>query len=514
MHLTDEPAYAQPGIRGAEGSAWDLDRESAALILCAITTIALLLRLIGINSDLWLDEIAPVNQYRALSAFGVITTYTSANNHLMNTLLVKLSTSLAGETEWAVRLPAVLFGVATIPAMYWVIRLAASRVESLCACLLLAVSYHHVFFSQNARGYSAYLLFSLVATGLLVRGLEGAGKRTWAGYVVCMFLDLAALLHGFFVLAGHMIVACGWTISSARRGRPVDPPIRRLVIVFAITGLLGVALYAAMAVQAVGTLRTTYTSAGAGMAVTSQAFRADFLRGLVEGFGPALLLAAPFAIAVVGFGFLVLVRRKWTLAVSLVTPLMLVMALVLAKHLSASPRFFLLGLPTAFVSLVLGIFAFAKRVMRWSASDARPHRASVLAAMIVGIGALASLSTLRGYYATPKQSYRAAVTYLQATRKPGDLIVLIQNAEEGFRFYGTKAGLVEGSDFVALRTTDSLDAVRALGRRLVLVSTLERSLIEEPALQHRMEAEWKPFMRFPATIHDGEIRVWQPQTSP
>ena len=43
------------------------------------------------------------------------------------------------------------------------------RLPSLLAALGLAVAYHHVFFSQNARGYAPSLLFGLLASGLLVR---------------------------------------------------------------------------------------------------------------------------------------------------------------------------------------------------------------------------------------------------------------------------------------------------------------------------------------------------------
>ncbi len=42
----------------------------------------------------------------------------------------------------------------------------AARRRSPRGCRLLAVSDHHVFFSQSARGYSAYVLFGLLATGL------------------------------------------------------------------------------------------------------------------------------------------------------------------------------------------------------------------------------------------------------------------------------------------------------------------------------------------------------------
>lgn len=492
---------------------WDLDVGTAGIALACITALALVLRLIGIGSDLWLDEVAPVNQYRLLSALDVLTTYTSANNHVLNTLLVKFSTWLAGESEWVIRTPAVLFGVATVPLTYWVTRVAATRVESLCVALLMAVSYHHVFFSQNARGYSSYLFFSLLGTGLLLRGLDAGRPGRWGAYVACMVLDFAALLHAFFVFAGHILVTGVWLRVRATRGRPADPSTIRLLVVFAVCGLLGVALYTPMAMQALATLRTTYSSPASGMPVTSTAFRADFVRGLVEGFGPGLLIAAPFVIAIVAYGFVILVRRNWALAMALVSPLMVLVALIVVKNLTASPRFFLLGIPTAFISLVFGIFAIARRLVPSARAASRSMRAVSVATAVVSLGALASLATLRAYYATPKQSYRAAVAYLQQVRRPGELIILIQNAEEGFRFYASRAGLVEGTDYVALRSVDSLAVVRRLPRQLILVSTLERSLIEAPGLQRSMEAGWSPTMTFPATIHDGEIRIWQQRPS-
>ncbi len=72
---------------------------------------------------------------------------------------MKLCVAIFGAQEWAIRLPSVIFGTATIPAIYWVSRQALSRRASLCVALLLAVSYHHIFFSQNARGYTAYVFW-------------------------------------------------------------------------------------------------------------------------------------------------------------------------------------------------------------------------------------------------------------------------------------------------------------------------------------------------------------------
>ena len=125
------------------------DKRLSIYLLAAITALALALRLIGVNSDLWLDEITTVQIYSQASLLHIIASYTSTNNHLLNTLLVKLAVAWAGNQEWAIRLPAALFGVVTIPAFYWVARLALSRRASLCAALLLTVSYHHIFFSQT-----------------------------------------------------------------------------------------------------------------------------------------------------------------------------------------------------------------------------------------------------------------------------------------------------------------------------------------------------------------------------
>ena len=52
-----------------------------------------ILRFHHISSDRWLDEITTVLDYRNVSAIHVLTAYTAANNHLLNTLLVKAAAS-------------------------------------------------------------------------------------------------------------------------------------------------------------------------------------------------------------------------------------------------------------------------------------------------------------------------------------------------------------------------------------------------------------------------------------
>src|SRR5688572_27018689 len=49
--------------------------------LVAMTAVALALRLVAINADLWIDEIAPLIDYGPMSAAQVVGTYLRPNNH-------------------------------------------------------------------------------------------------------------------------------------------------------------------------------------------------------------------------------------------------------------------------------------------------------------------------------------------------------------------------------------------------------------------------------------------------
>jgi mannosyltransferase len=492
----------------------DVSRRLAIMLLAGITVLALALRLLHVNADLWLDEIASIVRYRQFTPLEVLTTYLSSNNHMLNTLLVKWTTGLFGEREWAVRLPAIAFGVATIPAVYWLARLAASRWESLGVALLLAVSYHHIFFSQNARGYTAYLFLSVVTTGLFVRGLLRDRQDTWVWYVVATIANFAALLHSAFVFGAQVLIGFGVALVRRARGQETGPLLRRLGLVFGVTAVLGFQLWATMLPQAYVFIRTEYAKAASGFSIMSERFLADLVLGLREGFGvalPIIGLGSLFA----AYGFLVLLRRRWLLGVGLALPLALTAGVLAARGLSTSPRFFLLGLVLADLVVVLGLGALARlavaRIPR-AASSLAPR----LGAVAVGALAVASLMSLPRYYAVPKQSYRAAIDYVLKHRVPGHVIVLIHTVAQGFRYYAKGTGLQEGRDFVAVRSVAALDeVVEAHGAgHILLVTTFRRALLLElPELNALVEKGWAPAEKFPATIHDGGIVVWTPRPS-
>ena len=489
------PADELLTVGHAEPSS-DLSRSQALIAVALITLVAIVLRSYRLGSDLWLDEITPIVDYGHMPVVQVIGSYLRTNNHLLNTLLTRLSIGAFGESEWSVRLPAVLFGVATIPVFYWVARLAHSRWASVAATAVLAVSYHHIFFSQNARGYSAALFFALAASGLLIRALADDKKWRWFLYAVCMFLGFASLAQTVFVFAAHVIVGLIAVVQIRKRGGWGTPVARRLAIVFGITGFVSFQLYATPLPEMYAVITHLYVREATGFAPFSLVFFREIIRGATSGFGGVVPTLMFMIVSAAGMVFLV--RANWMLAGALGLPPLLTALFLLGRGLSFSPRFFLLLLP-------LGILA--SLAVAESPAMRHPRRAALLGALF----ALASLIALRRYYNTPKQPYRAALGFLEQTRRPGEKFLIIYAGEQGFRYYVPKVAAGDRDAYEYVRTLQSFDSLisqtRANDR---VITTFPRVLHADiPELANRIERDWRPQRVFPATIGDGEITIWE-----
>ena len=100
---------------------------------------------------------------------------------------------------------------------------------------------------------------------------------------------------------------------------------------------------------------------------------------------------------------------------------------------------------------------------------------------------------------------------LESQRKPGEIVIVIDVAEKGFRYYASRLGLREGQDYVAVRSMDAFDeVVHAHGAKSVLlVTTFRRAFrLRFPEWAARFQNEWKVVQTFPATVGDGAIAVW------
>ena len=505
--------YARCPITSDPRSARDESRERA--ILALITLLAAVLRIYRLDTDLWVDEIGSFEYAMSLSIGEFVRTFSSPNQHLLNGLLERLSVSLFGEHDWTVRLPAVVFGIAGVPAMYWLARPVMGGWQALAVAFLTAVSYHHIWFSQNARGYSGYLLFCILATAALWR-MTADGRRRWiALYVASAVLAAASLIIAGFVIATHVALAAAVLLLVQRRGEPVAPLVRGFGAAFGITFLLSLVVYGPTVLQILRAVGTAYVREGTGFRPVSLEFVIETLRGLAAGFGSLALFGAIPFLALVTVGTLSLARRAWLIVLSFIVPLGLTGALVVSAGWLTSPRFFILVVPLAYLVAVESLDLVARVVSRLASTDRTGTRLyDALAVVGVAICGLALAFGLPRYYAIPKQPFTAAIAAFQARARPEDALVAVYQADRGFDYYTRRLGLDGQNRFYSTRTLGGFDSLGTTlaGRRVLLATTLERAFkLEEPELWRRVESGWKPVETLPATVGYGEITLWEPR---
>jgi len=71
-----------------------------------------------------------------------------------------------------------------------------------------------------------------------------------------------------------------------------------------------------------------------------------------------------------------------------------------------------------------------------------------LATAVVLLGCVVSLASLRRYYSVPKQPYRTSLAFIEAQRKPGEIILAVHHMENGYRFYAKEFNLKEDEVFL------------------------------------------------------------------
>jgi mannosyltransferase len=492
------------------GGASDIPHPMAWV--AAATFLGAALRIHGLNSDLWIDEITTVFDYLNVSTFHIVVSYTASNNHLLNTLLVQGMVHAAGMKEWAIRLPAVLCGIASIPAIYYLARTALGRRESVWAAFLLAVSYHHIFFSQNARGYSALLLWGILGTAFFLRGLTSTQLRYWVFYVLAMFLGVATILYSLFIVAGHGLAFLAACWIQRRQRRPVGPLAVRAVTAWALLGLVSFHLYASSLPQVYVYMQNVYRSPSGGYAPLSFEYVREMLRGLSVGLGGTIGVLA--ALAIGGLGFVTFFRRHALFCLTLILPLIVTASFVLLLNLIVLPRSFLWGLPVA--CIFAAATAAGLRQVAGTSGRVRGERWRRLIdqspTAIVGVLILLSAASLPTYYRIPKQPNRASLAWVVAQKKPDDPVVAIYLAEWGVRFYGPRVGLRENESFWAIRSENALQDFenKHPTKTIWLLTTLPRALhLTYPALERHIADRYRCEKTFPATIGGGEISAWR-----
>jgi uncharacterized membrane protein len=167
--------------------------------LISITVLGAILRAVNLNQSFWGDEIIAITDFVKPYRFW---RYIELADHLLYTFFGLLSLRLFGESEIAFRMPAYLFGVLTIPALYYSAQCLFTKKEALIATILLCVSAFHIQYSNEARGYSALALLSLVSSLLFLKIIiqthpEKLNKKEIIAF--CALTVMGLLSHFYYI---------------------------------------------------------------------------------------------------------------------------------------------------------------------------------------------------------------------------------------------------------------------------------------------------------------------------
>lgn len=172
--------------------------------LVMITLFAAALRFYKLGAwSFWIDEIYTINHAVAHFSSPQLILENIPPNRNWIPISVMLSSqifSVWGVNEYNARLVAAVFGIITVPLFYFPLRALFNTRVALITALLLALSSWHLEWSQNARGYTALVLFAWLAMFAFYFGLEKDRPSYFVWFYVFLYLSVSERLIALFIL--------------------------------------------------------------------------------------------------------------------------------------------------------------------------------------------------------------------------------------------------------------------------------------------------------------------------
>jgi 4-amino-4-deoxy-L-arabinose transferase-like glycosyltransferase len=459
-----------------------------------LLALATALRFYHLDGQLWLDEISALRGYRK-PFLETLTTFPVFFPNPLYELIAHASLVSLGESAASIRLPAAVFGVGSILIFYRLAQRCLRPGEAVLAAALLGVSYHHVYYSQDARGYTAYLFFALLAADRLLALLETMRWRTAFTYTAGSALATYAHPFGIFVLVGQIPVALATAWSRRKTG--VRPTPTDVLATGALGALATIILYAPLIRDSMEYAFTEARNATHGPRML--ALLPELIEGMRASFGASPVLLLGVVVGVIGA--FDLARRRAVALSLLVAPLVISALTIAVLGAGVHPRYFLLALPLGYLVGTRGLVRVVGWLLErvpWLSAENR-FRTQIAIAVLVTI--VACIPLLR-YYSLPKQDYLGALREVRQLAGPEDQIVTADLAGTAITAY------YDPHLRVVNRLQDLLE-IEASSRRVWVLTTLERVMAgRAPDLLTRLHGQYELVRTLAGSVGDGSLRIY------
>ena len=164
------------------------------------------------------------SEFRVPSWTKTLFYYHNPNNHPLFSALARLSHSMVPAPqgkdefyfrEWAIRLPAFLFGMGGLAALAWLAGVMGMPRAGMIAVAWLALHPWHVRYGVDARGYALLLTLLPLTMGFLWRAIATGGMSWWLAYGLAEFLVLWAYPGALYFVVVLNVIACGMLATGA-----------------------------------------------------------------------------------------------------------------------------------------------------------------------------------------------------------------------------------------------------------------------------------------------------------
>lgn len=165
-------------------------RGMQLLLLGGALLFAIVLRCIHLDRGAWIDEITTWAMTRE-GVWEMVRARAGAGHLPLYFVIVSLWQSVVPEALLWLRIPSVLFSLATIGLLPWMANGRLSFPVLCLACWFVAIHPGDIWSAQTGRMYSMLALMGVVSTGLFLRFLE---HRSWGLLTAFAAVTLAGLL--------------------------------------------------------------------------------------------------------------------------------------------------------------------------------------------------------------------------------------------------------------------------------------------------------------------------------
>jgi len=474
--------------------------------LAMILAVAIALRAYGLNSCLWYDEVVTLVEFVRLPIHQLITTYADQNNHPLFSLMAHISVQLFGESAWTLRLPALLFGLASLWALFLLGRVVTDKREAILATILMAVSYHHVWFSQNARGYTGLLFWGLLSTWLFMKGSRKNTLSIWIAYAASVALGMYTHLTTIFILASHVIIYSFHVLKYKKSAKNFPPFIWLPLVSFILVALFTFQLYAFIVPQVINSFQVQ-VGGGRVEAWTNPIWALiEVIRGLRIGFGSFLAVGIAFLIFICGF---VSYAKTNTVVIALfVIPVIMGATTLVALHRHFYPRFFFFELGMGVLILTRGCTVIANFLsMKMKNMISLPNLSRITQTVLTGMIIIASTLSLYHNYRYPKQDYLGALNYVEKNRNTDDIIITTGHTSYPYKNY-------YAPHLKAVETIDEMRQIVSQNRSIWLIYSFPDHMEAfYPGMLSVIQEGFTLIKEFPGTLGGGSLFVCKSKPS-